>query len=370
MKQVNELRSRIAIAVVALLIVSGWAVAAPQETEEAGTQASESETSASSEAVVTGAFLATGEDGALEASSKFGFDDVLVLEVSNLAVWLGSKQSDACDLKLFLNGRALKELEPVSCEVSSSYVRFDLWLIDRDEEEAWRALIRIREGFESSASVSVGIADQPPVTTKLTDGNAIVFHVVRRGATLGVLVLFLLSLILFLVLARNSNILRDSPSAFTGTPPYSLARFQMAWWFFVVLGCWLLLALVTGDLPTIPGSVLSLIGIASASYLGAEAIGVNKPDPGAEASASEAGEGDTAPAPKPQGTKFLVDILSGREGIAFHRFQIFVWTIILGIVFVYKVWDTLVMPDFDVTLLGLMGISSGTYLGFKFPEAK
>jgi hypothetical protein len=28
----------------------------------------------------------------------------------------------------------------------------------------------------------------------------------------------------------------------------------------------------------------------------------------------------------------------------------------------------LVMPDFDTTLLGLMGISSGTYIGFKFPE--
>jgi hypothetical protein len=27
------------------------------------------------------------------------------------------------------------------------------------------------------------------------------------------------------------------------------------------------------------------------------------------------------------------------------------------------------MPDFGVTLLGLMGISSGTYVGFKFPQA-
>jgi len=26
------------------------------------------------------------------------------------------------------------------------------------------------------------------------------------------------------------------------------------------------------------------------------------------------------------------------------------------------------MPDFDTTTLALMGISSGTYLGFKIPE--
>jgi hypothetical protein len=28
------------------------------------------------------------------------------------------------------------------------------------------------------------------------------------------------------------------------------------------------------------------------------------------------------------------------------------------------------MPEFSTTLLGLMGISSGTYLGFKLPEKK
>jgi hypothetical protein len=46
------------------------------------------------------------------------------------------------------------------------------------------------------------------------------------------------------------------------------------------------------------------------------------------------------------------------------------WTLILAIVFVISVWNNLAMPDFGATLLGLMGISSGTYIGFKFPEVK
>jgi hypothetical protein len=37
---------------------------------------------------------------------------------------------------------------------------------------------------------------------------------------------------------------------------------------------------------------------------------------------------------------------------------------------VYSAYRFLAMPDFDPTLLGLMGISSGTYIGFKFPEKK
>jgi hypothetical protein len=66
---------------------------------------------------------------------------------------------------------------------------------------------------------------------------------------------------------------------------------------------------------------------------------------------------------------FLIDILTDQgNGISFHRFQMFVWTLILGILFIYQVWFRLSMPEFDVTLLALLGISSGTYLGFKFPE--
>jgi hypothetical protein len=64
----------------------------------------------------------------------------------------------------------------------------------------------------------------------------------------------------------------------------------------------------------------------------------------------------------------LIDLLRDGDGISFHRFQIVVWTIVLGVIFVRAVAIDLTMPEFDTTLLGLMGLSSGTYIGFKFPE--
>ena len=67
---------------------------------------------------------------------------------------------------------------------------------------------------------------------------------------------------------------------------------------------------------------------------------------------------------------FLNDLVTGNEGISFHRFQIVVWTVVLGFVFVTEVYQRLAMPEFSATLLTLMGITSGTYLGFKFPEQK
>jgi hypothetical protein len=62
------------------------------------------------------------------------------------------------------------------------------------------------------------------------------------------------------------------------------------------------------------------------------------------------------------------DLVCDGDGVSFHRFQIVVWTLVLGMVFIRAVQQDLAMPDFDATLLGLMGLSSGTYIGFKFPE--
>ena len=72
--------------------------------------------------------------------------------------------------------------------------------------------------------------------------------------------------------------------------------------------------------------------------------------------------------PKKKST-FLMDLLTDDNGqIAVHRYQIAGWTIVLGIIFVASVIRDLSMPEFNGTLLALMGISSGTYLGFKFPS--
>ena len=70
----------------------------------------------------------------------------------------------------------------------------------------------------------------------------------------------------------------------------------------------------------------------------------------------------------PKQASWLTDILSDADGVSFHRFQNAGWTLVLGIIFVAQVYEVLAMPKFDNTLLALMGISAGTYLGLKIPE--
>ena len=154
-------------------------------------------------------------------------------------------------------------------------------------------------------------------------------------------------------LARGTALLRDGNSS---DSPFSLGRCQMAFWFFLVAWAFLFLWLVTGrgDIDTLTPEALALIGISAVTGLGAAFMG----SMGVSAPHSSRG--------------FLMDLVteSDAQGVSFHRFQMIMWTLVMGVIFVLDVLTRLAMPKFDTTLLALMGISSGTYLGFKFTEAK
>ena len=65
---------------------------------------------------------------------------------------------------------------------------------------------------------------------------------------------------------------------------------------------------------------------------------------------------------------FIQDILSDGNGVNFHRFQLATWTLVLSIIFITQVYVELDMPVFNQTLMALLGLSAGTYLGLKVPE--
>jgi hypothetical protein len=68
---------------------------------------------------------------------------------------------------------------------------------------------------------------------------------------------------------------------------------------------------------------------------------------------------------------FWQDLVTDDRGaVALDRLQMVVWTVLLGGLFVHSVLVYVAMPDFSTTLLALMGVSSGTYIGFKMPDTK
>jgi hypothetical protein len=147
--------------------------------------------------------------------------------------------------------------------------------------------------------------------------------------------------------AAKSALLRDR--APPGTPldqmTFSLAKTQMAWWFALILASFVFLWLVTGETPSVSAQALSFLGIASATAIASANI---TPDP------KQATRGT-----------FIYDLLNDGAGIAIQRFQMVVMTAVLGLMFLFEVMTRLIMPEFDASLLTIMGISAGTYVALK-----
>jgi hypothetical protein len=337
--------------------------------------------------------------------------DHLYVGFQNLKAWMDNNPGRVSDIALVLNGQVIRGIPPLGPDNTYKYLRFDLTRLEDNQDTSkqnrleWNALM---SDLRDDNVLHVRVA---------TGGNApfwgpeekVAFQVLPRYSWVALVLLFAL-LLSFIVLARKSDILRDSPSVNGIKQSYSLARCQMAWWFFLVAASYCYLWTVLRNRESLTPGVLILTGVSAGTGLAAAVIDANKHQQrdqlaqekdqltvsltalpaaisavpaGSTAAAQLAAEqqqksarlievnSDLAALPSPVGKSesFFLDTLRDETGISFHRFQMMAWTIILGLVFVSSVWSDFTMPDFSVTLLGLMGISSGTYVGFKLSSS-
>ena len=271
--------------------------------------------------------------------------------------------------------------------------------------------------------LDVGICTDDGVTqTFLTDGT-LSFYALPTWQIIIWGVLLIAFTAWFVWLWGWSELLRDSgPAPGKGQlRTFSLARTQMAIWFFLAVTSYIFLRVVTGGSKVvITQTVLTLIGIATGTALGAEVQAANKfaklqrekadlqnisnrtseqqqrydelvlltadranlekeqttlqavttPSAAQTSRLQEINNILKESLPVRVSAGFFQDILTDDVGISFHRFQMFIWTIVLVVFFIGDVLNTLAMPEFGNTLLALMGISSGTYLGFMLPETQ
>lgn len=337
----------------------------------------------------------------------------IILQVENLAAYLAYASKQKKNVTLFLNGNDTA-IAPVSIDPKGGTIQFRLER-NADNKKIWTALLR--DPFDHPTrrvQASVGMAGSAAPEDDTGVFTLVVVDWDWYATMWLILVIVLIALFFWLVI--KYDILRDGPKP----RPYSLGRCQMAWWFFLILIGYVMIWLITGDQDTITPSLLTLTGISAGTALGAVLIDstdttTSVSDLGAQRLALQAAQqnadqaftaaqtaANAAPADpilqknledaraardfvagklrnvndringiaKPPKTfGFLRDILSDSRGtVGLHRFQIVVWTVVLGTIFIVSVVTDLSMPEFSGTLLATMGISAGTYLGFKFPE--
>lgn len=345
---------------------------------------------------------------------ELGLYNTITIEVENLSKYLEQPGKDAKKFILYLNWRPLKGVNSRLID-GTNKLQFDIRRTS-DSKDEWNALLGRPfagdKGFTYSVPISIGYENENPIPT---DVNKYPLIVINKTVFWIFVVSFALALFLFVWLARDSSIIRDpGPGLPVRQRSYSLGRTQMAFWFFVVTVSYVFIWMITSDLESLTESALGLIGISAATALGAAVVGSSKRN-AAESKRKDfekekavlqtrlndlvpqivathpptnlsdlknekaekevrfaqvvrdiQGKTDEVTPQQPEG--FLNDILTDADGISLHRFQIAIWTIVLGIIFAASIYNSLAMPQFSETLLALMGISGGTYIGFKFPE--
>jgi len=326
-----------------------------------------------------------------DGKSEGALNEIISITVANLsrlrdeATCQGDFKKNDCrarEIVLFVNQRKIEGTKPLSMSTDTLKFRLER---SAKSDEVWADLLgapRLDSTFlRLPVSVSVGLADGLAVPAVVADDKAFMIIRIRPLWSLACLILFAVMIYYLMRLSSESSMLRESTGDLLKPlnlrAQYSLARFQMALWFVLVVAAFLFIWLVTGNYDTINETVLVLIGIGAGTALGAAAVDASGERKEAFAKAIQAlPQPNIPPADKKAIEEkwgshgFIVDVLSDSSGISFHRFQMFIWTLVLAILFLYSVWSRLSMPTFSATLLGLLGISAGTYLGFKFPEQR
>jgi len=340
--------------------------------------------------------------------------DTLAVEVTDLPSLSKEAECRGKDIVLYLDDRPLADVVafPPS-NPAQKILRFPLQRTEASRD-VWTYILG-RPGFAPrKTKVSIGLQDRFAIPVESPKTSTVDLHVIPTDWFLFWSALFAIFLVGFWYLARRTDVIRDSvPLPGEGARrPYSLARTQASWWFFLVLASYMLIGMITGDFSTsITPTVLILMGISAGTVVGSAFVDASKTNPvtasrqaatrqtleaevqqleadvqTAEAAVKQNPKDLTAVAAltaiktarddklsqlrklRNESEQFLQDILSDANGVSFHRFQMMAWTVVLGIIFVGQVYKGLAMPEFSTTLLSLMGISAGTYLGLKIPE--
>ncbi len=225
--------------------------------------------------------------------------------------------------------------------------------------------------------------------------------------------------------SKRSSLLKDNllPQMAPERQPYSLGRWQMAFWSVLIFVSFLAIWIMRGHYnDIITEQSLWLMGISATTGVFAVAVDVAKDSPAdaanralkalglqtyddVERTRDEIADrqkqlGATPPplnAPQLQleihdrqllltayeriirpfvSEGWYKDLTTDANGSALHRVQTLVWTLTLGMVFIVTVVTHLVagtevakiLPHFDNSLLILLGISNAGYIGFKYPE--
>lgn len=282
-----------------------------------------------------------------EKPAEIRLGDYVRVEVEDLISLLSQPPRPGIKTILFIDNLPMRGIYHL---FSDSLNKTLVYRVTRDSSSvaAWNIIYKYPRPFQKQVSISVGYEDTSPLPSeaKLT------FILVSKLAFWLALSGMGIVLVLLIFLAKKSGIIRDESAS--ENKPFSLSRTQLAYWTIIVISMFVYIWVLTSEIPPITGSTLILLAISIGTSAGAKVVDSSQSEIDRHQDLNSDG--------------FLIDLLSDSNGVSIHRLQMLVWTIVLGLYFVRTSILYLTIPQLDDSMLALMGISNGAYVGLKIPE--
>ncbi|HKP83907.1 MAG TPA: hypothetical protein VJT69_17965 [Pyrinomonadaceae bacterium] len=287
-------------------------------------------------------------------SGELRIGRTIVVEVQNLSTWATKHETQ--NLVPYLNGQPLRGVYPEITDLTKNNLQFNLAHTQADLP-VWSALFH-HPGLRRPVEFSVGVEDQEPFQTVYNYDHPLSLTVVPRRLGIIALSAMLAVFIIVIGLMITTNIIRAPGAKLPqGKRPYELGRFLTLFWTAIIATCYFAVWLITGD-SNLPATALALTGFSSIVALTGYLTRTGPDETSDDSTAIVPGAAASA--------NFLTDVLSDTNGYSFHRFQLLMWNILLGVMFVSLVWENLTLPAFSQSLIALMGISASVHLSFEF----
>lgn len=193
-----------------------------------------------------------------------------------------------------------------------------------------------------------------------------------RWISAGIVILMELVLLFNLFMNKGSKLQRlikdISAQEEIKDASYSWSRTQLMWWTFIIITCFVIDIALTGAVDGIMNNTcLTLLGISAGTTVAGRVI-----------DNSQGNDASVALHQDHPSEGFWMDILSDQNGVSIHRFQAVLFNIAFGFAFISQfinsipatnvLGSVIQLPAFDSATLGLIGISSATYVTLKFNE--
>lgn len=239
---------------------------------------------------------------------------------------------------LYVDNVAVKSASTVNTNLQQgSYV----FALDRSE------MNKLFFTFENrTREMNVSIAEEGSLPLK--NAQPFTFHFYTKGWLQGSILLIVVMVILIVILVKKFEILKEASGI---AKAYSLSSLQLIIWSSVIVVSIVFLSVATGSMPSITNTTLVLLGLAAVTKAAANGIG-------------------TPAGIKGQATLTGFKGLMSTDGkVKIHRLQFLAFTFLYCGIFLFHVFSSLKLPEFDQNAWILMGISSGTYGGLKTQES-